>query len=292
MCGIVGYIGPSLAAPIVLEGLRQLEYRGYDSAGMAVVDPDGAIQVRREAGKLVNLEQALYLDPLLGNTGIGHTRWATHGPPSQRNAHPHRSPDNRLVVVQNGIVENFLALRQMLQGEGYVFRERHGHRGDRAPGPSPLQQRQRRGSGPGRAPGPEHAAWSQRSGGVEPGFPRSADRRPLGQCGGRGRGPGRRGELHRQRHPGHPAPHPQDGLSGKPPDGRGHRREASTIMDLQGSRWRSDRYRSTGTPSPRRRASTATSCRKRSTSRGAASPTPCAAAWTLRITEWCWTAST
>ena len=121
MCGIVGYIGPSLAAPIVLEGLRQLEYRGYDSAGMAVVDATGAIQVRREAGKLVNLEQALYQSPLLGNVGMGHTRWATHGPPSQRNAHPHGSPDGGIVVVQNGIVENFLELRRMLQGEGYTF---------------------------------------------------------------------------------------------------------------------------------------------------------------------------
>ncbi|MBP7963897.1 MAG: glutamine--fructose-6-phosphate transaminase (isomerizing) [Caldilineaceae bacterium] len=121
MCGIVGYIGPKMAAPIVLEGLRQLEYRGYDSAGMAVVDPAGAIQVRREAGKLVNLEQALYQAPLMGTIGIGHTRWATHGPPSQRNAHPHRSPDEAIVVVQNGIVENFLELRRMLQGEGYTF---------------------------------------------------------------------------------------------------------------------------------------------------------------------------
>jgi glutamine---fructose-6-phosphate transaminase (isomerizing) len=121
MCGIVGYIGSSDAAPVVMHGLRQLEYRGYDSAGLAVIDPGGCIQVRREAGKLANLEQLLADDPVQGAIGVGHTRWATHGPPSRRNAHPHSSPDGDLVVVQNGIVENFLELRQQLQAEGYVF---------------------------------------------------------------------------------------------------------------------------------------------------------------------------
>ena len=121
MCGIVGYIGSSDAAPVVMYGLRQLEYRGYDSAGLAVIDGGGCIQVRREAGKLSNLEQLLADDPVQGAIGVGHTRWATHGPPSRRNAHPHSSPDGDLVVVQNGIVENFLELRQQLQDEGYVF---------------------------------------------------------------------------------------------------------------------------------------------------------------------------
>ncbi len=121
MCGIVGYIGSSDAAPVVMYGLRQLEYRGYDSAGLAVIDGGGCIQVRREAGKLANLEQLLADDPVRGAIGVGHTRWATHGPPSRRNAHPHSSPDGDLVVVQNGIVENFLELREQLQGEGYVF---------------------------------------------------------------------------------------------------------------------------------------------------------------------------
>ncbi len=121
MCGIVGYIGSSDAAPVVMHGLRQLEYRGYDSAGLAVIDAGGCIQVRREAGKLTNLEQLLADDPVHGAIGVGHTRWATHGPPSRRNAHPHSSPDGDLVVVQNGIVENFLELRQQLQDEGYVF---------------------------------------------------------------------------------------------------------------------------------------------------------------------------
>jgi glucosamine--fructose-6-phosphate aminotransferase (isomerizing) len=121
MCGIVGYIGAADAAPIVLHGLRQLEYRGYDSAGLAVIDGDGQLQVRREAGKLTNLEQALANQPVQGSVGVGHTRWATHGPPSQRNAHPHSSPDGDLVVVQNGIVENFLDLRRQLQQDGYAF---------------------------------------------------------------------------------------------------------------------------------------------------------------------------
>jgi glucosamine--fructose-6-phosphate aminotransferase (isomerizing) len=92
MCGIVGYIGAQEAAPIVLHGLRQLEYRGYDSAGLAVIDADHAIQVRREAGKLANLEETVARAPLAGSVGVGHTRWATHGPPSQRNAHPTPAP--------------------------------------------------------------------------------------------------------------------------------------------------------------------------------------------------------
>jgi len=121
MCGIVGYVGAQAAAPIVLHGLQQLEYRGYDSAGMAVIDEDGSVQVRREAGKLNNLTQLVEEQPVEGNIGIGHTRWATHGPPTQYNAHPHSSPDGELVVVQNGIVENFLELRQKLQGDGYTF---------------------------------------------------------------------------------------------------------------------------------------------------------------------------
>ncbi|MBX3013842.1 MAG: glutamine--fructose-6-phosphate transaminase (isomerizing) [Caldilineaceae bacterium] len=121
MCGIVGYIGTRAAAPIVLNGLRQLEYRGYDSAGLAVLDPTGAIQVRREVGKLGNLAKLVAETPVEGGIAVGHTRWATHGPPSQRNAHPHRSPDGRMVVVQNGIVENFVELRERLQAEGYIF---------------------------------------------------------------------------------------------------------------------------------------------------------------------------
>ena len=121
MCGIVGYIGPRQAPPIVMEGLRQLEYRGYDSAGLAVIDGKGDLQVRRQEGKLINLERLLQNDPVAGHIAIGHTRWATHGPPCERNAHPHSSPDGEVVVVQNGIVENFAELRLKLQSAGYCF---------------------------------------------------------------------------------------------------------------------------------------------------------------------------
>jgi glutamine---fructose-6-phosphate transaminase (isomerizing) len=121
MCGIVGYIGKQAAAPLVLEGLGHLEYRGYDSAGLAVLAEDGALQIRRAAGKLVNLRQLLAQHPAAGGVGIGHTRWATHGPPTQYNAHPHRGGEGALVVVQNGIVENFLELRGRLSAIGYGF---------------------------------------------------------------------------------------------------------------------------------------------------------------------------
>ena len=121
MCGIVGYVGPQPAAPIVLQGLRALEYRGYDSAGIAVMNGAAQIQVRRAAGKLNNLAEVLAQVPVVGATGVGHTRWATHGAPVERNAHPHCSPDGAFAVVQNGIVENFVALRDRLRGLGYEF---------------------------------------------------------------------------------------------------------------------------------------------------------------------------
>ena len=121
MCGIVGYVGPRQAPVVVLEGLRRLEYRGYDSAGIAVLDPEEHIRVRRDAGKLSNLAAMLQGAPLEGNIGIGHTRWATHGTPSQRNAHPHLSMNGRIVLVHNGIVENFKSLRDDLVAEGVEF---------------------------------------------------------------------------------------------------------------------------------------------------------------------------
>ncbi|MGD0750640.1 MAG: glutamine--fructose-6-phosphate transaminase (isomerizing) [Anaerolineales bacterium] len=120
MCGIVGYIGPREAAPILLNGLKRLEYRGYDSAGLAVMT-EGHIEVRREAGKLNKLFELVQASPLSGSTGIGHTRWATHGVPTARNAHPHLSANGRVVVVHNGIVENFLELRNELTAEGVNF---------------------------------------------------------------------------------------------------------------------------------------------------------------------------
>ncbi len=121
MCGIVGYIGPQPAEPIILDGLRRLEYRGYDSAGMAVGNNGSEFQVRRAAGKLRNLEEALRLEPLAGHYGIGHTRWATHGQPTEENAHPHRDPTGTVVVVHNGIIENYLDLRKELEADGHVF---------------------------------------------------------------------------------------------------------------------------------------------------------------------------
>ncbi len=121
MCGIVGYIGPQDATPIILDGLQRLEYRGYDSAGIAVLQNE-QIKVRRDAGKLSRLRQLVAEQPLRGNLGIGHTRWATHGEPNARNAHPHLGMTGRVVVVHNGIVENFLELREELAAEGAEFK--------------------------------------------------------------------------------------------------------------------------------------------------------------------------
>ena len=121
MCGIVGYIGPKKAVPIILDGLRRLEYRGYDSAGIAVLEENGCLTVRRASGKLRNLEDALKLSPIDGSYGIGHTRWATHGRPTEENAHPHRDCHGDIVVVHNGIVENYLKLKQELTDEGHRF---------------------------------------------------------------------------------------------------------------------------------------------------------------------------
>src|ERR1700720_4249460 len=121
MCGIVGYIGNRRAVPIILDGLRRLEYRGYDSAGIAVYQDDHTLGVRRASGKLRNLEDVLRLDPVDGNYGIGHTRWATHGRPTEENAHPHRDCTGDIVVVHNGIVENYLQLKHQLQLEGHKF---------------------------------------------------------------------------------------------------------------------------------------------------------------------------
>jgi glucosamine--fructose-6-phosphate aminotransferase (isomerizing) len=121
MCGIVAYIGPREAAPILLDGLKRLEYRGYDSAGIAVIT-DGHFEIRREMGKLSNLLDKVQAAPVAGHIGIGHTRWATHGEPSERNAHPHISASGEVVVVHNGIVENFLPLKEELKAEGVEFK--------------------------------------------------------------------------------------------------------------------------------------------------------------------------
>ena len=121
MCGIVGYIGPKKVVPLILDGLRRLEYRGYDSAGIAVVQQNGKMEVRRASGKLRNLEEAIAKAPFDGLYGVGHTRWATHGRPTEENAHPHRDCTGQVVVVHNGIIENYVELKHQLQAEGHKF---------------------------------------------------------------------------------------------------------------------------------------------------------------------------
>jgi glucosamine--fructose-6-phosphate aminotransferase (isomerizing) len=120
MCGIVGYIGHKDVSDVLLDGLRRLEYRGYDSAGIAMVN-DGSIEIRRCAGKLKNLEKVLSRHPVSGSYGIAHTRWATHGRPSEENSHPHRDCNSRLVVIHNGIIENYQPLKRRLTSSGHTF---------------------------------------------------------------------------------------------------------------------------------------------------------------------------
>ena len=124
MCGIVAYVGHRPARDVVVDALRRMEYRGYDSAGLALLDGEGGLTVRRRAGRLANLEAALAEtdpDALTGTAGIGHTRWATHGRPTDRNAHPHRDAAGEFAVVHNGIIENFATLRHELEAAGVEF---------------------------------------------------------------------------------------------------------------------------------------------------------------------------
>src|SRR5947199_6206528 len=121
MCGIVGYVGNKQVVPLIIEGLRKLEYRGYDSAGIAAVDESHKLQIRRAEGKLRNLEEVLRKDPIDGSYGVGHTRWATHGRPTEENAHPHRDCSGRVVVVHNGIIENYLQLKDELRKQDHRF---------------------------------------------------------------------------------------------------------------------------------------------------------------------------
>ena len=121
MCGIVGYIGQKKVVPLILEGLKKLEYRGYDSAGIAAVSQNGKLEIRRASGKLRNLEETLRLNPMDGLYGIGHTRWATHGRPTEENAHPHRDCKGEVVVVHNGIIENYIELKRALAADGHKF---------------------------------------------------------------------------------------------------------------------------------------------------------------------------
>src|SRR3989441_12887624 len=121
MCGIVGYIGDKSAVDLILDGLKRLEYRGYDSAGVAVVGAEG-LQIRRAAGRIKVLEGLLRERPVHGAVGIGHTRWATHGRPTDENAHPHTDGSGALVVVHNGILENYLEIKERLRDEGHTFK--------------------------------------------------------------------------------------------------------------------------------------------------------------------------
>src|SRR6185503_11960470 len=119
MCGIVGYVGKQQAAPILLEGLRRLEYRGYDSAGLAILS-DQKIEIRKKKGKIdEGLAKLVDCNPLAGSVGIGHTRWATHGPPSDENSHPHQDQTGRIAVVHNGVIENYEQIRERLKGHTF-----------------------------------------------------------------------------------------------------------------------------------------------------------------------------
>ena len=120
MCGIVGYVGPKPVVKVIIEGLRKLEYRGYDSAGLAVVR-NRQVLIRRTSGKLGNLVRSLESEPLSGDYGIGHTRWATHGRPTEANAHPHKDCTGKILIVHNGIVENYLELKSRLQNSNHRF---------------------------------------------------------------------------------------------------------------------------------------------------------------------------
>src|SRR4029078_421437 len=120
MCGIVAYIGPRQAYPIIIKGLKRLEYRGYDSAGVALLNH--GMKVYKRKGKVADLEDILVGQDLHSHAGIGHTRWATHGEPSDRNAHPHRSANGKLAMIHNGIIENYAALKSELQAKGYEFK--------------------------------------------------------------------------------------------------------------------------------------------------------------------------
>src|SRR5687767_2907308 len=122
MCGIVGYVGPRQATDFLLEGLRRLEYRGYDSAGVAVMDEHRQFTTRKTVGRIATLAESLASAPVKGHTGIGHTRWATHGAATETNAHPHLGGERVLALAHNGVVENFQSLKERLESEGYVFK--------------------------------------------------------------------------------------------------------------------------------------------------------------------------
>ena len=222
MCGIVGYVGKKRVVPVIIDGLRRLEYRGYDSAGIAVAGNGEGLQVRRAEGKLRNLEEVIQLKPLDGTYGIGHTRWATHGRPTEENAHPHRDCTGKIVVVHNGIVENYLGLKKKLIDEGPQVRHRNRHRSHRPPrrkdnlpmlnGKLPLEEAVRK-------------TVKQLTGvfaiavisADEPNKIVAAPQRPAGR-----HRPGRRRILCRLRRSRHPVPHARSVLPGRRRSGRHH----------------------------------------------------------------------
>ena len=168
MCGIVGYTGPREAGPILIEGLKRLEYRGYDSAGIALVDDAGDLFVEKRAGKLANLQTAIADRTPHAAIGLAHTRWATHGRPNDLNAHPHQDCTGEITVIHNGIIENFRELRDGLEARGHTPHLRDRHRGPRPPHRGGLRRRPRRG-GPGRpAPGPRAPTPSRSCTGASP----------------------------------------------------------------------------------------------------------------------------
>src|SRR6478672_194736 len=122
MCGIVGYIGSRDAYPIVIKGLHRLEYRGYDSAGVALINDKDALNIYKKAGKVKDLEAFAASGDLSGHIGMGHTRWATHGPPNDKNSHPHLSGDSNLAIIHNGIIENYGPLKEELTSRGHIFK--------------------------------------------------------------------------------------------------------------------------------------------------------------------------
>ena len=232
MCGIIGYIGTKPVLPVLIDGLRRLEYRGYDSAGVAVVR-NGQIELRRSAGKLARLEAVIDADPIDGEYGVGHTRWATHGRPTEENAHPHRDCTGRIVVVHNGIIENYLDLKRELQRDGHVFvtetdTEIVAHLVERETRDDGLEQAVRRALG--HLQGLFAIVLMSTD---DPGKDRGRAQRPA-----RGHRDGRRRVLRRLGHPGDPEPHAgrrvprRRGDGGRHPGGRGvHRRGGAPDLE-------------------------------------------------------------